>query len=584
MTEFTDEDIWGSSPLNTYGPVAPPSDDEAQAFIIKKARELGKDPQEALRVWANEGKGAWQSNYKKRGVREPSHGPMQLLSGGAGTGYSRGLGNEFQEETGLDPSDPRTWQEGTDYALSHAAQGGWGPWYGAKRAGAGPTWENAPQQTAAMEPMRATEPQPYDAAEEAPPPELSDDDIWGQTQEGPHPPGMEMDFNREPAADAAYPLGNPFTDPNTQYDPVAAVSQLGAGAFKALGMSDTQAAKGGRFLHAVPNSLGSLGYEFMPLDSIPRPAKPAPVAKAAKAEPITAADLKTQLKDESQAAYAESKAAGVLVKPESFREMVIGASRKLDAEKINKKLHGDTHAGMKQLIENIDWGKPAGPMEKITGVTAKPATRTYDIEELDKFRQVAGIARRGYTAEKADDRRLAELLTDHMDDWMENLSAKDVAAGDAKTAVAARLKARTSWAKMRRAEELEIIHEKALNKLGANYTNAGLQTAYKQLYKELLQSKRIRHFSKDERRAIEMIVRGTTPEKALRFLGKYAPTSPLSFMLGGGLGYSAVGGIPGAVVGAGVALGGAGAKALSTRMTTKNVDTLIDMVRRGQGH
>jgi hypothetical protein len=55
-------------------------------------------------------------------------------------------------------------------------------------------------------------------------------------------------------------------------------------------------------------------------------------------------------------------------------------------------------------------------------------------------------------------------------------------------------------------------------------------------------------------------------------------------MLGGGLGYSAVGGIPGAVVGAGVALGGAGAKALSTRMTTKNVDTLIDMVRRGQGH
>jgi hypothetical protein len=66
----------------------------------------------------------------KNGQREPSYGPFQLYMGG-------GLGNNFLEQTGLDPRDPTTWKKQVDFALGHAKNNGWGSWYGARNAGIG---------------------------------------------------------------------------------------------------------------------------------------------------------------------------------------------------------------------------------------------------------------------------------------------------------------------------------------------------------------------------------------------------------------------------------------------------------------
>lgn len=108
-----------------------------KAYIIKGAQNRGIDPQIALRVAEHEGlqKGTWQSNYKRGGYREPSYGPYQLLKGGPGTGFTTGLGNEFQKQTGLDPSDPKNATQGIDFALDYAKKNGWSAWYGAKAAG-----------------------------------------------------------------------------------------------------------------------------------------------------------------------------------------------------------------------------------------------------------------------------------------------------------------------------------------------------------------------------------------------------------------------------------------------------------------
>lgn len=102
----------------------PPSDDDVSSYIIEAARKRGIPEQDALDVWAGEGKGAWQSNFVKNGKRERSYGPYQLYVDG-------GLGNAFQRDTGLDPSDPSTWKQGVDYALDTAKKEGWGQWYGA---------------------------------------------------------------------------------------------------------------------------------------------------------------------------------------------------------------------------------------------------------------------------------------------------------------------------------------------------------------------------------------------------------------------------------------------------------------------
>lgn len=110
-----------------------PSRDEMVQYIRQVAVANGIDPDIAVRVAASEGLNAdprdgWQSNVMQNGRRERSYGPYQLYVGG-------GLGNEFIDETGLDPSDPSTWREQVDFALGEARTTGWSPWYGAARVG-----------------------------------------------------------------------------------------------------------------------------------------------------------------------------------------------------------------------------------------------------------------------------------------------------------------------------------------------------------------------------------------------------------------------------------------------------------------
>ncbi len=114
-----------------------PSVGEMSRYIVESAKARGIDPRTALRVARAEGlgEGIWQSNVTKNGAREPSFGPFQMLVGGGDSGFPEGLGNAFQKQTGLDPSDPKNWRQSVDFALDTAGKSGWGQWYGAKAAG-----------------------------------------------------------------------------------------------------------------------------------------------------------------------------------------------------------------------------------------------------------------------------------------------------------------------------------------------------------------------------------------------------------------------------------------------------------------
>lgn len=104
-----------------------------ESYIRHAAQKRGIDPEIAVKVAMSEGgvtDPVRQSDVVKDGVREQSYGPFQLYMGG-------GLGNEFQQATGMHPSDPGAWQKGIDFALDKAKEGGWGPWYGAAKVGIG---------------------------------------------------------------------------------------------------------------------------------------------------------------------------------------------------------------------------------------------------------------------------------------------------------------------------------------------------------------------------------------------------------------------------------------------------------------
>jgi hypothetical protein len=112
-----------------------PTVDEMEAYIRAKAAELGIDPDVAVKVAKGEGlkKDTWQANAQLDYGRERSYGPFQLHR--APAGYRQGMGNDFYNDTGLDPADTSTWKPGVDYALGKAKKGGWGPWFGAKAQG-----------------------------------------------------------------------------------------------------------------------------------------------------------------------------------------------------------------------------------------------------------------------------------------------------------------------------------------------------------------------------------------------------------------------------------------------------------------
>jgi hypothetical protein len=120
------------------------------AYIRETAKKYGIDPEVALKVAKSEGLSTFQSSVVGKKGREPSWGAFQLYTGG-------GLGNQFQKETGLDPSDPKNEKATIDYALKTAAKVGWGPWHGAKNTGIG-EWEGigGAARTAASETGKAS--------------------------------------------------------------------------------------------------------------------------------------------------------------------------------------------------------------------------------------------------------------------------------------------------------------------------------------------------------------------------------------------------------------------------------------------
>ena len=110
-----------------------------EAYIRQAAAARGIDPDVAVTVARSEGglkDPTRRAGYVKNGMREPSYGPFQLLVGGEGTGFPKGMGNDALA-AGIDPRDPNQWQRGIDFALDGAAKNGWGAWYGAAKAGIG---------------------------------------------------------------------------------------------------------------------------------------------------------------------------------------------------------------------------------------------------------------------------------------------------------------------------------------------------------------------------------------------------------------------------------------------------------------
>jgi hypothetical protein len=238
----------------------------------------------------------------------------------------------------------------------------------------------------------------------------------------------------------------------------------------------------------------------------------------------TAKDLKTA----AQASYKEAENAGVIIKNKAVRQLGREIQEAVTEAGVDATLHPKALAAVKRITD-------------VKG--------NITLKGMDILRRVANGAAKSVDA---DESRIAHIILDRIDDFVEGIGPGDVLAGNPEAAAAALSKARPLWARSAKGREVENLFERAKNRAetigGSGYENA-LRIEFRQLAQN---QKRLRRFSQSEQDAIKEVARGGSMQNIARTIGKLAPTNALSIL--GSLGAVSIEPITGlAVPAAGIA-------------------------------
>jgi hypothetical protein len=274
-----------------------------------------------------------------------------------------------------------------------------------------------------------------------------------------------------------------------------------------------------------------------------------------------------QLALRADIAYRNAEKAGVVVSPDSLKAKVPQFEKVLKEEGFVPGLHPQLDTVLGELQKEVGTPKTLRELDQLRRTLKAPA----------KF------------LDNPDQQRITGRLIDEFDDYVKNLSPKDLAVegGKVKAATKELTKARNFYARSRKADEIDELFRRAEIRAGANFTQSGLENALRQELKTLaLNKKRFSMFSKTEQNAIESAAKGGSIQNILRNIGKYAATSPIPTGVGGGLGAgigAMLGGVPGAVIGgAAVPVIGGAARAGATRIGLNNLEEIQRMVSLGR--
>lgn len=194
------------------------------------------------------------------------------------------------------------------------------------------------------------------------------------------------------------------------------------------------------------------------------------------------------------------------------------------------------------------------------------------LSEFDAIRKTAGTLSK---SADANERRLATIVTDKLDEAFESASSSILSKGGT---VSARFKeARTLW---RTAKKSEIIDD-ALTK--AQNQASGFENGVRTQFRSIINNKRAaRNFTPAEIASMQKVVRGGKAENILKAMGRFGFTEgQATQMLMGSIGVaagSAIGGVPGAIA---VPLAGQISKTLAQKLTRNNAKLTDRIVKLG---
>lgn len=270
----------------------------------------------------------------------------------------------------------------------------------------------------------------------------------------------------------------------------------------------------------------------------------------------------SQIKETSQAAYKAADDVGLTLKPEGYGKIL---------DDIYHEVGDDFFAANHPKLANA-----FAEAEKWRD---SPIT----LGKLDALRKKIKSA---YSSGDPEQNMVMQKALDKLDDAVENLTPDMVSSGDPAAASLLLKSARSNWSKFRKAELFDNITQNAKNALGANYTEAGFQTAVRQQLRAIAKDdfKRFKYLRPAERTAILETINGGKFENFARGLGKYSVLSSTGGLKAGGAALLAnfIGGpTAAAVVGGGLGTLGTIAKPIGSAIGKGKLKDLNAMIRAG---
>lgn len=281
------------------------------------------------------------------------------------------------------------------------------------------------------------------------------------------------------------------------------------------------------------------------------------LSKAVK-EAARGAQTTEQLKAAGRALYDQIDNAGVQIKPSSFENARVGI-----LDKLRSNTGFDELPGAGSLTPGS--ARVAEIMSQASQKMAAEPTAALPFKALDQMRRQAGAAA-GNVVNKTDQKAGMEIING-LDDFVKNLKAGDVVAGDVKALQTALPKARDVWARMSKSQTIDDAI-----KAGEDYLS-GASSGIRNQFKNILRNpKRAAKFTEVEKAAMRKVVNGSIPERLLNLAG--GGLGQLTQIVGGSLG----GGPLGAAIGT---AGAVAARKTSEAVTKGKAQMFRDAIANG---
>jgi hypothetical protein len=174
------------------------------------------------------------------------------------------------------------------------------------------------------------------------------------------------------------------------------------------------------------------------------------------------------------------------------------------------------------------------------------------------------------------ERRLATILKDQFDEYVSSAPSSDILGANTKTGTEIWKQARGEYSKLMKADVFETMLENAKLDGASKFTASGAENSMAQQLRQLAKNdKKMRLFTKSEQAEINAVAKGTSAQNLLKFFGRFAPTSPVTFGVGAGV-YALE-----PTVGTALAVGSGLSRLGATALRRQSVERLADMMRLG---